>query len=259
MLPNKHFIIIGAQRSGSTLLQNMLEEHPAVYMASPSRPEPKYFMQNEVSYKEYLDQFFAARSGETILGEKSTSYYETPLAARQIKATISDCRILAILRNPVYRAISNYHFSRSFGLEKRSLKGVFVDQLPSPSQMTTSVNPFHYLERGLYCRHLEVYRKLFGEQLKVIVLEELLRDERIVHGVSNFLEISAEPLLDFHREMGKTNNLEYPKTEASIIAYLFDYFEAPNRDLAREYQLDLSYWQGPTETQINCIKENFRE
>jgi hypothetical protein len=39
-----HFVIPGAQRSGTTLLWRLLDQHPEIQMARPLRPEPKYFL-----------------------------------------------------------------------------------------------------------------------------------------------------------------------------------------------------------------------
>jgi len=44
MKENKeHFFVVGAQRSGTTYLYNVLDEHPQIFMAKPVRPEPKFF------------------------------------------------------------------------------------------------------------------------------------------------------------------------------------------------------------------------
>ena len=44
----EHFFIIGAQRSGTTYLYHLLDEHPEICMARPLRPEPKFFLKNEL-------------------------------------------------------------------------------------------------------------------------------------------------------------------------------------------------------------------
>ena len=43
-MSDNQFFIVGAQRSGSTYLYNLLDGHPDVCMAKHVRPEPKYFL-----------------------------------------------------------------------------------------------------------------------------------------------------------------------------------------------------------------------
>ena len=83
-MSNRFFCIIGAQRSGSTYLYQVLDEHPEITMARPLRPEPKFFL-DVAAWKKgrehYLARHFSDASPSAILGEKSTSYYERPVVA----------------------------------------------------------------------------------------------------------------------------------------------------------------------------------
>ena len=108
----KHLIIIGAQRSGSTFLHALLDKHVDIYMARPVNPEPKYFLRENSNLNEYRNTVFAgAPKSKLYLGEKSTSYYEKPEVAGRIKSMIPDAKLVVVLRNPVNRAISNFTFS----------------------------------------------------------------------------------------------------------------------------------------------------
>src|SRR5712691_8572726 len=107
-----HFVIVGAQRCGTTYLYRLLDEHPEIEMAKPLRPEPKFFLDDDrfplgLSY--YESQFFS-EAGPRVRGEKSTSYIESDVAAQRIKATLPGAPMVAVLRDPVERAISNYRF-----------------------------------------------------------------------------------------------------------------------------------------------------
>ena len=58
------FIIGGAPRSGTTWLYWLLDRHPEIYMASPVKPEPKFFLVDhlyEKGLRFYADTWFAAR------------------------------------------------------------------------------------------------------------------------------------------------------------------------------------------------------
>ena len=80
-MSNEHFFIVGAQRSGTTFLYNMLDKCDTICMAKPVFPEPKYLLNrkyNCLNYKSYLDTHFKHQKNEKILGEKGTSYIEYP-------------------------------------------------------------------------------------------------------------------------------------------------------------------------------------
>ena len=49
------FIIIGAQKSGTTSLHNYLDKHPDIFMSKPFK-EPRYFMPFSFVKKYYKEQ-----------------------------------------------------------------------------------------------------------------------------------------------------------------------------------------------------------
>jgi hypothetical protein len=108
------FFIVGAQRSGTTYLYNILDEHPEICMAQPVKPEPKYFLNKkllDINIDEYYKMYYYENKKIKIYGEKSTSYYENEEVAKSIALTFPLTKIIFILANPVDRAISNYKFS----------------------------------------------------------------------------------------------------------------------------------------------------
>src|SRR5436309_16134274 len=107
MLPD--FIVIGAQKSGTGSLYAYLNGHPDV--AGARVKEVHYF---DLHYHRgvdwYLDQFpdeAAARPRCT--GEASPYYLFHPHAPRRAFDLVPDARLIALLRDPVDRAISHYH------------------------------------------------------------------------------------------------------------------------------------------------------
>lgn len=179
----KNLFIVGAQRSGSTYLYQMLDCHPQISMLHPVRPEPKFFM-NELLVdrgREYYEQtYFADRKPDTkYLGEKSTSYIETPDAARRMHDYYPEARILFILRDPVLRAYSNYRFSVAHKLEDLSFSEALAAEpgrLKSAA-FTTSVTPYAYRNRGQYLNYISAYENVFGKsQLHVQIFEEFVNN-----------------------------------------------------------------------------------
>jgi hypothetical protein len=153
----RHLLVIGAQRCGTTYLQSLLEAHPEITMARPARPEPKVFLA-EASVERgrdwYHRTFFGHATDERLLGEKSTSYIEVPEAAdRACRVLGEDTLILALLRDPVARAVSNWRFSTDNGLEQRPLETALrenLDQAAEWDSAATSVSPFDEALGTLY-------------------------------------------------------------------------------------------------------------
>src|SRR5206468_3542937 len=117
------FVIIGAQRCGTTYLTQLLDEHPEIEMAKPLRPEPKFFLDYEQFARgaEYYDARYFSDAAARVRGEKSTSYIEHDVAVRRIVALFPEATIVAVVRDPVARAVSNHRFSTAEGAESRPL------------------------------------------------------------------------------------------------------------------------------------------
>jgi len=191
----KHFFIVGAQRSGSTFLANFLDAHPSIEMAKPIRPEPKFFLDKKNHNKGihyYQETFFSPLSSMKIFGEKSTSYIERVDALRAISETIPDAQIIFILRDPVYRAWSNYKFSVQSKIEEYS----FEDALRlDPSQRAygnTSVNPFDYLARGHCIKYIRELLNFFSrENIRVEIFEDLVATPTLLNETLNWLGVET--------------------------------------------------------------------
>ena len=114
------FIIAGAPRSGTTWLYELLDRHPDVYMAKPVRPEPKFFLVDELysrGIQHYFDTWFAGADAYRAAGEKSTNYLESAVVAERIHQHLPSVKLVFILREPAHRAYSNWMWSRMNGME----------------------------------------------------------------------------------------------------------------------------------------------
>jgi Sulfotransferase domain len=182
----RHLVVIGAQRSGTTYLASLLEQHPDIAMARPSRPEPKVFLSDEAVRRGrdwYVATYFAHADGEQILGEKSTSYIEDAEAPARVAAVLGDPYVLVMVRDPVSRAVSNWSFSCDNGLERRPLEVALRENLDGPTAWhpgETSVSPFAYLERGRFADYLAPWQEQFAGSLRVLLLDDLVADHTTV-------------------------------------------------------------------------------
>lgn len=99
------FLVVGAAKSATTWLRHQLQADPQIYMPDP---ESHYFSREyHRGTGWYLSQF-TPHAGATLIGEKSNSYMDTPVAARRMHDALPHVRLIAILRDPVERAYSDY-------------------------------------------------------------------------------------------------------------------------------------------------------
>ena len=94
-------------------------------MALPMRPEPKFFLVDEVYQKgidHYRRKWFAEVPEGKLAGEKTTSYLESSRAAERIHQHLSQVKLIFILREPADRAYSNYLWSCMNGLESEDFE-----------------------------------------------------------------------------------------------------------------------------------------
>ena len=244
------FFIVGAQRSGTTYLYRILDEHPEIEMSHPARPEPKFFLLDELFSKglpHYEKTYFGRKPGARTFGEKTTSYCESEAAARRIHASYPDARIIWILRDPVDRAVSNYVFSRNFGIETLDMEEAFRSESGRRDDFDRSrfsMSPFAYLQRGEYLPYLKRYEALFpAERTRILLHEELMGNREAISALYGWL--GADPGFSPPSLSERINAEERADVSLSpsLEAYLRDHFREPNRELARHTGLDLSAWK----------------
>lgn len=176
------FLVIGAQRAGTSLLHQILLTHPEVYVPR-RRKEVHYFDWYFERGADWYRGFFPSAAEAArfrAIGEATPDYLATPEAPERIHALLPGCRLIVILRNPVDRAYSWYLYARRIRDERRSFED-FLKHDPTT------------LEWGLYARHLERYLALFPRAaLLVLIYEELVREPAEELGrLARFLDLST--------------------------------------------------------------------
>ncbi|HEY0376131.1 MAG TPA: sulfotransferase [Pyrinomonadaceae bacterium] len=187
-LPN--FLIIGAQKSASTFIHVCLGEHPEVFMPAN---EITYFEDPDFQQikREEFEQLFAGVKGEKAVGIKRPNYLAKPEVPGRIKGMIPEARLIAVLRDPVQRAVAAYFHYVNNGfippapLEKsmaRLLGGEYEKSYPKSGEI---------LEYGLYHKHLERYLSFFDRgRILVLFQDEIAKDNLAqLRKVYRFLEI----------------------------------------------------------------------
>lgn len=176
-----NFLVIGAPRAGTSLLHRILQAHDEVYVPTQRKEIQffdRYFERGPAWYERYFPPSDEATTYRAI-GEASPGYLAAAEAPARIHALIPDCRLIAILRNPVDRAYSSYHYARRSDNERHDLDAFL--------RFNHSA-----IDAGLYYKHLSNYLDSFAkESLLVLIFEELLLNPaRELDRLRSFLDLS---------------------------------------------------------------------
>jgi len=168
------FLILGAQRSGTTWFASMLTRQPNVFL--PACKELHFFTRYYGNGREWYDAQFAAASasGFSVRGEATPNYLavthpEYAQVADRIAGYRRDLRFVVLLRNPIDRALSAFlhHAVRGRFSPLRGIETHLSDLLQGRDR-------FGVLEFGRYGAHLAHYLRLFDRsQFHVLLYEEL--------------------------------------------------------------------------------------
>jgi len=193
------FIIIGAMKSGTTSLFHYLRNHSGIIS---SNLKELYFFSTNYSHGiySYLKHFpYKMNSQSKLVFEASTTYLHDPITAERIKRVLPNVKLIAILRDPIERAISHYNFNSSESsafvkenyksYEKRDIISAFHDDLNGKEKRMI----FKYCNLGLYGKQIERYYNLFKrENLLILDFHELEFYPRILlKKISEFLGIDS--------------------------------------------------------------------
>lgn len=199
------FLVIGAQKCGTTSLHAYLNQHPLFF---GSNPKELHYFDEKIHFgatREWYEGHFRGPEGSFYF-ESSPGYLYRPGVCEQIHAYDPDMRFIVLLRDPVKRAYSAYnHYRYSFDkgesrIERQRLKkqnrppGIrtyeefFENRTSFPGfrealdiELKGIVDNAFYdpalLRRGIYIDQLEKYWRLFGEEkVCVIGFNEFIRD-----------------------------------------------------------------------------------
>lgn len=180
--------VVGCQRSGTTYLAEMLDQHPRIRMVRPLQPEPKFFLSADNCRRgsEYYHELYGRADEGTVVCEKTCSYMEHDEIPGRIRACFPGASILILLRNPVERAISHYRYSVDNGLECRSIEEAMFGPEPSERPAAISMSPYRYVSRSRYVHAVGNYLRHFP-RTKVLITESIVGNADGIREVYEFL------------------------------------------------------------------------
>ncbi|MFL6021612.1 MAG: sulfotransferase family protein [Gaiellaceae bacterium] len=244
-LPN--FLILGAQKAGTTALYAYLRWHPQI--TGPSFKEVSFFDRHYARGERWYRAHMPARR-RPFVGEASPSYLFHPLAPQRVAQLLPNARLIALLRNPVDRAFSHYQHEVSLGREpltfeqaiereETRMRGELERMLADPAYFSEPWWNYTYVARGRYAEQLARWFEAFPrEQLLVLLTEELAQDTPAAYRrVLDFLGVDQHALSSYPRIFERA----YEQMDAATRVRLEGSFAAPNARLAELLRRDLPW------------------
>jgi len=207
ILPN--FLLIGAEKAGTTALSQFLRQHPDVCFSRPK--ETWFFNRRYEKGIEWFASHFEHWDGESAIGEGTARLLQSREAPARIHEHIPGVQLLCIIRDPIERAFSQYHFylytgkaepDQSFGELVRRQNTAFGRDL---------------VDQGRYIEHLRRYEETFDRnQIRVVLHRDLRQNpEAVVQDLYD--TIGVDPT--FHPDTASKHNVtKYPTSRTAYAA-----------------------------------------
>ena len=225
--PLPDFLILGAQKAGTTALYAYLRWHPGI--TGPAWKEVSYFDRHYRRGPHWYRGHFPIRTGDGLFGEASPGYLFHPIAPERVRATVPEAKLIALLRNPVARALSHYHHEVALGREPLSfeealeaederLRGEEEHLLADPRYFSHAWWNYTYRARGRYAEQIERWLEVFPrEQLLIVPSEDLGSDPDGTYGrVLEFLGAPPHRLDSYPRVFERQYEAMRPETRQRL-------------------------------------------
>lgn len=241
------FIIIGAQRAGTTSLYRFLMGHPR---ATAARLKELHYFDKlyRRGHRWYRSNFPLRRAGQ-VTGEATPYMLFHPLCPGRSAADLpATTRFIALLRDPVQRALSHYWLNVNRGVESES----FADAMAAEAERLAGTedvvrrgeNSFNhqtysYAARGRYAEQLARWFEAVGRD-RVLVLQSETLFASVDAGDEVLRWLRLEPQ---HRSFPKANGARRKgEVSEAEVAAVRRRFASANRDL--EELVGRPFWPG---------------
>jgi hypothetical protein len=215
-------LVVGAAKAGTTLLYYYLRQHPEVFI--PNQKEPCFFLAPNGSFNFVKGKLAFAilnqqkyetlykKATQSAKLDMSTPYlYHYQTTINNIKlyyGSASLPKIVAVLRNPVDRAFSQYQWRVRDIQECLSFDEALKQE---PQRIAEGYSfDFHYFNRGLYASQIAAYKANFRE-VKVILFEDLIEDPlRIMKELTEFMNVDESFKFSLVAKVNESHGAKFP-------------------------------------------------
>jgi Sulfotransferase domain len=243
------FILIGAQRCGTTSLFRALAAHPQV-MPPTFRKGVNYFDLNYHRGAQWYRGHFpvteiarlrAGRHGPPVAFEASGYYLYHPQAAERLGHDMPTVKLVVMLRDPVERAFSAHKhefargyeqedFPRALELEDGRLAGEIERILADPAYESFAHRHHSYRHRGQYVEQLERFYEFFP-RTQVHVIDSAAYFGLPAREYQRLLEFLD--LRPFEPAFAAANSRPSPPMDAWCRRMLQEHYQPHNERLAK--------------------------
>lgn len=242
------FIIIGAQKSGTTFLQKLLMSHPQIEMPSAEISffqYPDYF--SIMDLEKEINNLFLSSKTKGIKRPNYIGLEESPMLIEDYGD--GDIKLICVLRNPVDRFVSAFFHNIKYSL----ISPIFINIKIKKIIKKNYINPLYknLIEFGMYEKYLKKYEKTISKKnLLILDYESLIQNPQLsIDQICNFLNINKVTLKNnllnksVNEGSKSLNFLIYQFCKAKII-YKFDkknmrFFERDKLSFVRLFILKL--------------------
>lgn len=197
MKPALDFCVIGAQKGGTTTLFEHLRRHPDLCL--PADKEAPFFNRPEL-YARGADALFSTYFPHPLpvgrqLGTVTPQYMCIAGCAQRLGDAFPECRLVAVLRDPVDRAYSHYRMAVRRDRETRSFDEAIAEMLAGPEALAAARASVAlaetYVAWGEYGRVLGDYLERFArDQLLIVFTDDLEHDPAgVLQSIYEFLGV----------------------------------------------------------------------
>lgn len=196
-------LCVGAQKAGTTTLSEIFKRHDQVFV--PACKEVHYF-QNAPNFRRgpawYAAHFDAARNGQVAM-DFTPDYLPSDVCADRIAALCGvNCKIIIVVRHPVDRAFSQYHFYRRLNVERTPdfAQALEADTVRRFSEYEVWHDPKLYVLRSLYFDAITRFRERFSsENVLLLQFEKMIAPQgqkEAVDAIARFLGVAELQLME---------------------------------------------------------------
>lgn len=240
------FIVIGAKRCGTTSLYHYLGSHPSIKKSSHDHLgffDDNYHLGLQF-YRSFFPTIFEKRkyikeTGKFLTYDVTSSYIQHYECAQRIHHLFPQIKLIAILRNPVDRAYSEYNLHLRVNDKMKEFEYyvnqemIEIEEFEKNNQYVSSKlftkDQKNYLKKGFYFEQLVPWFDLFPrENIHIISTEQLgMKPNEIMNDIFKFLNIEACQI-DTEKKHEKGS---YKELSADTRKLLQDFFMPKNKKL----------------------------
>lgn len=239
------FLIIGAQKAGTTSLYAYLCQHPDILPASTKEVHffDTQYQKGTLWYRSFFPFIWTSKKAMT--GEASPYYLYHPHVPKRVADFLPDCKLIILLRNPIDRAYSQFQFTlgKDFNIhadgttfeealkqEKAEFEEEWDKMVANPKYQSPLVQYGSMIDRGKYLPQIQRWEKYFPrEKMLILSSEAFFKDPaKITKQVWQFLGVTDAPL---QNKKAKNTGLYSSKMSPETAKMLEQQFKQHNEAL----------------------------